>query len=47
MHFLSDKSARQCLTKKNCNTMRTGGRYGQGNLLFALSSANTELRFVA
>ena len=36
MHFLSNKSAGQCLTKKNCNTMRTGGRYGQGNLFFLL-----------
>ena len=42
MHFLSDKSPRQCLTKTNRNTMRTGGRYGQGNLLFfASSSAST------
>ena len=37
--LLSDKSARQCLTKNNSNKMRTGGRYGQSNLLFASSSA--------
>ena len=37
--ILSDKSARQCLTKNNSNKMRTGGRYGQSNLLFASSSA--------
>ena len=24
--------------KKNCNRMRTGGRYGQSNLLFSSSS---------
>ena len=47
MHFLSDKSARQCLTKKNCNTMRTGGCYGQDNLLLASSSASKLHRFVA
>ena len=37
--LLSDKSARQCLTKNNSNKMKTGGRYGQSNLLFASSSA--------
>ena len=47
MYFLSGKSARQCLTKKKCNTMRTGDCYGQGNLLFASSLASTELLFVA
>ena len=47
MHILSEKSARQCLTKNNCNKMRTGGRYCQGKLLFASISASTELRFVA
>ena len=36
MHFLSDKSAGPCLIKKNCNTMRTGGRYSEGNLFFTL-----------
>ena len=44
--LLSDKSARQCLTKNNCNKMRSGGCYGQGNLLFASSSASMKLRFV-
>ena len=34
--LLSDKSARQCLTKNNSIKMRTGGRYG---MLFASSSA--------
>ena len=47
MHFLSVKSARQCLTKKNCNTMRTGGCYSQDNLLLASSSASMLYRFVA
>ena len=36
--LLSDKSARQCLTKNSSNKMRTGGRYGQNNLLFTSSS---------
>ena len=42
--LLSDKSARQCLTKNNSNKMRTGGRYDQSNLLFASSSARAPRR---
>ncbi len=45
--LLSDKSARQCLTKNNSNKMRTGGRYGQSNLLFASSSARAPHNCVA
>ena len=45
--LLSDKSARQCLTKNNSNKMRTGGRYGQSNLLFASSSARAPHNRVA
>ena len=44
---LSDKSARQCLTKNNSNKMRTGGRHGQSNLLFASSSARAPHNRVA
>ena len=44
---LSDKSARQCLTKNNSNKMRTGGRYGQSNLLFVSSSARAPHNRVA
>ena len=45
--LLSDKSARQCLTKYNSNKMRTGGRYGQSNLLFASSLARAPHNRVA
>ena len=45
--LLSDKSARQCLTKNNSNKMRTGGRYGQSNLLFTSSSARAPHNRVA
>ena len=45
--LLSDKSARQCLTKNISNKMRTGGRYGQSNLLFASSSARAPHNRVA
>ena len=42
MHFLSDKSAPQCL---NCNTMRTGGRYGQ-SVSLQVQRENTEHRTI-
>ena len=45
--LLSDKSARQCLTKNNSNKMRTGGRYGQSNFLFSSSSARAPHNRVA
>ena len=45
--LLSDKSARQCLTKNNSNKIKTGGRRGQSNLLFASSSARTPHNRVA